>query len=134
MRGNKSIVLFLTLLAAGLLLVACGGTAQPKEGAATRKAAIQGYCDKNSIVMTDLPLSGDDGFGDKPTVSKEEPSWEIDYAFPAAAEGTGEFFLLHETDAGWTVVANTDKGRVGWTAAELKDLGAPTDMVLDPTQ
>lgn len=134
MRCAKSIVFFLTLLAAGLLLVARGDAAQTEVGAATQKAAIQGYCDKNSIDMPDLTVSGDDGYGDKPTVSKEDPSWQIDYAFPAAAEGTGEFFLLHKTDGGWTVVAHTDKGQVGWTADELKGLGAPTDIVLDPTQ
>jgi hypothetical protein len=126
--------LFLTLLAAGLLLVACGDAAQTEEGAATQKAAILGYCDKNGIDIPELTVSGDDGFGDKPTVSKENPSWQIDYAFPAEAEGEGQFFLLHKTDAGWTVVAHTDKGQVGWTADELKGLGAPTDIVLDPTQ
>ena len=40
MRGNRSIVLFLTLVVAALLLVACGDAAQPQEGAATQKAAI----------------------------------------------------------------------------------------------
>ena len=132
MRNARPIVLFLTLLAAGLLLVACGDAAQTEEGAATQKAAITAYCDKNSIDIPDLTVSGDDGFGDKPTVSEEDPSWEIDYAFPAAAEGDGEFFLLHKTDAGWTVVASTKE--VGWTSAQLKELGAPTDIVLDPTR
>ena len=120
MRGNRSIVLFLTLLAAGLPLVACGDAAQTEEGAATQKAAIEAYCDRNSIDIPQ-PTLASDGYGDKPTVSKEDPGWEIDFAFPAEAEGAGQFFLLHKTDG-------------GWTADELKNLGAPTDIVLDPTQ
>ena len=132
MRRNKSIVLFLTLLAVGLLLVACGDTAQPEDGAATQKAAIQGYCDANGIDIPQLNVSGDDGYGDKPTVSKEDPTWEIDYAFPAEAEGEGQFFLLRKTDGGWVVVAATKEA--GWTSAQLKELGAPADIVLDPTQ
>ena len=130
---------FLALLAAGLLVVGCGGgqtgAGSPSPGAtgaATQKAAIQGYCDKNSIDMPDLTVSGDDGHGDKPTVSKEDPSWEIDYAFPAAEEGAGTFFLLHKTASGWGAVAATRE--VGWTSAQLKELGAPTDIVIDPTR
>ena len=65
-------------------------------------------------------------------MSKEDPSWQIDYAFPTAEEGAGSFFLLHKTDGGWTDVAATKE--VGWTSAQLKELGAPTDIVLDPTQ
>jgi len=132
MRGNKSIVLFLTLLAAGLLLVACGDAAQTEEGAATEKAAITAYCDANGITMADLVVSGEDGEGDKPTVSVQDPSWQIDYAFPAIEEGAGSFFLLHKADAGWTVVAATKE--VGWTSAQLKELGAPTDIIIDPTR
>jgi len=132
MRGNKSIVLFLTLLAAGLLLVACGDAAQPTEGAATEKAAITAYCDANGIAMTDLVISGEDGEGDKPTVSAQDPSWQIDYAFPAIEEGAGSFFLLQKTGAGWTVVAATKE--IGWTTAQLTALGAPTDIVIDPTR
>jgi hypothetical protein len=143
MRGAKLTTLVLTLLAAGLLLAGCGGSEQTDEGtptptakgAATQKAAIQAYCDEIGLDMPDLCVSGDDGYGDKPTVSAEDPNWEIDYAFPADEEGGGHFFLLHKVDGSWTVVAIADyTDQIGWTAAQLEELGAPTDIVLDPSQ
>jgi hypothetical protein len=138
MSSVRLLALALALLAplatAGLLVAGCGGDDAQAEGAATQKAAIQAYCDANGIDIPELNVSGDDGFGDKPTVSVEDPDWEIDYAFPAAQEGTGRFFLLHKTDTGWTVVAHTGEGRTGWTADELNDLGAPADLAEQPVQ
>jgi hypothetical protein len=142
MRRSKLAISLLALsvsalLAIGLLAAGCGG-GEGDEGspspaaAATQKAAIQEYCDANGITMADLNVSGDDGYGDQPTVSAQDPSWEIDYAFPAAQEGGGRFFLLHRADGGWTVVAATQE--VGWTTAQLQELGAPTDIVIDPTR
>jgi len=138
-RARRAIP-FLVLLAAGLLVAGCGGSDQEGTGspsavasaAATQKAAIQAYCDAHTIAMADLNVSGDDGYGDKPTVSKADPSWRIDYAFPAAEEGAGQFFLLHKADGGWVAVAATSEA--GWTTAQLKELGAPTDIVIDPTR
>ena len=133
------VVALLALLALGLLAAGCGGgegdegsPSPAATGAATQKAAIQAYCDENGITMPDLTVSGDDGYGDKPTVSAQDPGWEIDYAFPADQEGGGRFFLLHKTGGGWTAVAVTQEA--GWTTAQLEELGAPTDIVIDPTR
>jgi hypothetical protein len=86
------------------------------------KEAIEKYRDENGITMPDLVVS------QEKTVSVQDPSWEIDYAFPAEAEGTGQFFLLHKTGDGWAVVAHTEAGATGWTAEQLGALGAPTDL------
>jgi len=45
------------------------------------------------------------------------------------AEGEGTFFLVHKVDGGWIAVASTDKA--GWTADELKQLGAPADLAFE---
>lgn len=94
-----------------------------EEGFATVKEAIVEYCRVNGIEIPDLVVSGEK------EVSSRDPSWEVDYAFPPEAEGLGVFFLLHETDGGWVVVAHTDDAP-GWTEAELKALGAPEDLAL----
>jgi len=95
----------------------------------TPQEAVQWYVNVKGIDMSDVRISGEDGFGDKPTVSTEDPAWEIVYAFPAEAEGDGDFFLMRETDGGWQVMATTaGSDATGWTAAELERLGAPTDL------
>ena len=127
-------LLVAVVVTAGVLAAACGEDDAQTEAAATQKEAIQAYCDANGIDIPELTVSGDDGFGDKPTVSTEDPSWQIDYAFPAAQEGTGTFFLLQQTDAGWSVVAHTAQGQTGWTADELAQLGAPADLAQEPVQ
>jgi hypothetical protein len=146
MRSAKSVVLLMALLVVGLLVVGCATTAPTgrtptttaptEQASATQKAAIAKYIAANNISIPEMNVAGTDGYGDKPTVSKEDPNWEIDYAFPAAEEGAGTFFLLRKAGGGWTVVAHTAKGKVGWTADELKALGAPTDIRddLDPSQ
>jgi hypothetical protein len=136
-----SLAVLAALTVGGMLLAGCGDDGQTEsaasptsQGAATQKEAIQAYCDEIGLDMPDLQVSGEDGYGDPATVSKEDPNWEIDYAFPADQEGDGHFFLLHKVDGSWTVVAIADyTDQVGWTAAQLEELGAPTDIVIDPT-
>jgi len=125
MKNARLIVLLLTVLVLGLILSGCGNKAQQEKGSSTQKEAIVEYCDEKGIDIPALNVSADK------TVSGKDPDWEIDYAFPAAAEGEGYFFLLHKTGGGWTVITNTAK--VGWTAEQLKALGAPTDLVISPT-
>ncbi|MBM3146777.1 MAG: hypothetical protein FJ000_02660 [Actinobacteria bacterium] len=137
-----SLAVLAALTLGGMLLAGCGGgdqtdgAASPtSQGAATQKEAIQAYCDEIGLDMPDLQVSGEDGYGDPATVSATDPNWEIDYAFPADAEGDGHFFLLHEVDGSWTVVAIADyTDQIGWTAAQLEELGAPSDLTLDQSQ
>jgi len=103
-----------------------------RDPAATQKQAIVAYCKAAGIDIPDMRVNTEDADIEGPTVSKEDPSWEIDYAFPADAEGKGVFFLVHKADGNYTVVADTRKA--GWTAKQLEELGAPADIVLDPTQ
>ncbi len=84
--------------------------------ASTEREAIERYCDEKGIDIPELTVSGEK------EVSAVDPAWEVDYAFPGEQESLGVFFLLHETDGEWTVVAHTDE--VGWTSAELQALGA----------
>jgi len=125
MRNTRLMVLLLTVLVFGLILSGCGNKAQQEKGSSTTKGAIVAYCGEKGIDIPALNVSADK------KVSGKDPDWEIDYAFPAAAEGEGYFFLLHKTSGGWTVIANTSK--VGWTAEQLRALGAPADLVLSPT-
>lgn len=100
-----------------------GKTESPEPAdSASRKEAIDSYCRENGIVMDSLTLSAER------EVSAEDPDWEIDYAFPAESEGSGQFFLLHRAGGQWAVVAHTEGGQTGWTAAELEALGAPSDL------
>ena len=124
MRNARLMVLLLIVLVFGLTLSGCGNKAQQGKGTSTPKGAIVEYCEEKGIDIPALNVSADK------KVSVKDPDWEIDYAFPAAAEGEGYFFLLHKTSGGWTVIAHTAK--VGWTAEQLKALGAPTDLVLSP--
>lgn len=93
-----------------------------QEGFSTRKEAIDEYCQENGIEMDSLTVSSEK------EVSVEDSDWEIDYAFPAEAEGEGQFFLLHKSGGSWEVLANTAGDQTGWTAEELQMLGAPADL------
>ncbi len=118
------VVVVAGVLMVGLLLAGCGGEANTAAGYATQKEAIEKYCVEKSIDIPDLVVSGEK------EVSAADAGWEINYAFTPDQEGAGTFFLLHKTADGWMVVAHTQE--VGWTADELKGLGAPTDIVVDP--
>jgi hypothetical protein len=122
MRKTGLMVLLLAVLV--LVLSGCGEKAQQEKAYATPKEAIVAYCNEKGVHIRDLNISSDK------KVSVHDPDWEIDYAFPAAAEGEGYFFLLHKTSGGWMVIAHTAK--VGWTAEQLRKFGAPTDLVLYP--
>lgn len=89
------------------------------------KKAIEGYCQEKGIEMASLTVS------EEKSVSTEDPDWEIDYAFPAEAEGTGQFFLLHKTGTDWAVIAHTEGAQTGWTAVQLEGFGAPRDLATD---
>lgn len=93
-----------------------------EEDSEAQKEAIVNYCREEGIDIPDLTVS------DEKEVSRENPDWEIDYAFPAEAEGTGQNFLLHKVDEDWVVVAHTEKEQIGWTTSELEALGAPVDL------
>lgn len=125
MRNTRLMVLLLTVLVFGLVLSGCGNKAQQEKGYSTPKGAIEEYCKEKGVDIPDMNVSADK------KVSGKDPNWEVDYAFPAAAEGEGYFFLLHKTGGGWMVTAHT--AHVGWTAEQLKAFGAPTDLVLSPT-
>jgi hypothetical protein len=114
------------LVASLFALAGCGTketTVDTGDNQSDVKSAIEEYCAANGIDIPGLTVSGEK------QVSQKDPNWEVDYAFPAEAEGEGVFFLLHKTSGGWVVVAHTEE--VGWTAEQLKALGAPTDLVLE---
>lgn len=94
------------------------------EGSGTQKEAIEDYCREEDITIEGLTVSFEK------EVSAQDPDWEIDYAFPAEAEGKGQFFLLHRVDGEWMVVAHTEGNQAGWTAAELQAVGAPADLAV----
>ncbi|RJP30800.1 MAG: hypothetical protein C4536_09365, partial [Actinobacteria bacterium] len=71
------------------------------KGYATVEEAIEAYCAANGIVIPDLTIS------EEKQVSQQDPAWEVDYAFPAEAEGEGVFFLLQNSDGAWAVIAHT---------------------------
>lgn len=129
-----TVVLVIGVLVIGLVaLVGCGGgkdeeavvDTSTQEGSDTPRGAIESYCNEKGIDIPDLTVSREK------QVSVQDPTWEIDYAFPAEAEGTGQFFLLHNAVEGWVVVAHTTSGQTGWTAEQLGALGAPADLATE---
>lgn len=124
MKHVRWVVVVVSMVVAGLVLTACGGKSGSSAGYPTQKEAIASYCAEKGIDIPELVVSGEK------EVSATDANWEIDYAFTPDKEGEGTFFLLHKTGNGWTVVAHTQE--VGWSAEQLKALGAPTDIVVDP--
>jgi hypothetical protein len=100
-----------------------------RDPAPTQKAAIVAYCRAAGIYIPDMIVNTEDADSEPPLVSGTDPSWEVDYAFPADAEGEGVFFLVRKDGGDYKVIADTR--RAGWTAKELKQLGAPEDLTPD---
>lgn len=102
------------------------GTEYVKEGSEESSAspgpAIEKYCKEHHIDIPELNVSNEKD------VSASDPSWEVVYAFPAEAEGNGQFFLVQRTAESWTVIAHTEGAQAGWTAEQLEALGAPADL------
>ncbi len=124
MKHVRWMVVIIGVVAVGLLLAACGGKTETASGFPTQKEAIEKYCAEEGIDVPELVVSGEK------EVSATDANWEINYAFTPDKEGEGTFFLVHKTAAGWAVVTHTQE--VGWTADELKAVGAPVDIVIDP--
>lgn len=124
MKHVTWVVVIVGMVVAGLVLSGCGEKSGSSSGRPTQKEAITSYCAEKGIDIPDLVVSGEK------EVSSTDANWEINYAFTPDKEGEGTFFLLHKTGNGWTVVAHTQE--VGWSAGQLKALGAPTDIVMDP--
>lgn len=88
----------------------------------TPLAAILEYCKKNNIDTTGMTFS-------VLTVSKSDPNWKIDLGHKAGQQAESMQFLLHKVNEEWTVVQHSAEG---WTAEQLKALGAPDDMATMP--
>jgi hypothetical protein len=97
---------------------------QDERTAATPVEAIEEYCESRGINVSDWEF-------DVTVVSDIDTNWRIDYGYPPTAEGEGIFFLLNKEEDAWAVIAHTREA--GWTANQLRALGAPSDLVLEPT-
>ena len=84
--------------------------------------AILDYCKKNDIDTTGMTFS-------VAKASSIDPDWKIDVGYVGGRAGTDVLFLLNEVKGKWIVIAHRGEA---WTADELKELGAPTDLVLEP--
>jgi nicotinamidase-related amidase len=88
----------------------------------TPTAAILDYCKKNGINSSGMTFS-------VLVVSASDPNWKIDLGKKVGHEAESMQFLLHKDGGKWTVIESSSDG---WTAAQLKALGAPEDLVTQP--